>query len=93
MGGKGEDSSGDIFVAFSTASLGEADAEGTVTSRRIPNDEMNPLFYAVARATEEAIVNALVAAETMVGADEIRVSELPVDRVREILRAHDRLAQ
>jgi L-aminopeptidase/D-esterase-like protein len=91
MGGKGEDSSGDIFVAFSTARLGELEG-GVRTASMIPNDAITPLFYAVARATEEAIVNALVAAETMVGADGIRVSELPMDRVREILRAHDRLA-
>jgi L-aminopeptidase/D-esterase-like protein len=90
MGGKGEDSSGDIFVAFSTAGLGEPEG-GVRTTSRLPNEAITPLFYAVARATEEAIVNALVAAETMVGADGIRVSELPMDRVREILEAHDRL--
>jgi L-aminopeptidase/D-esterase-like protein len=91
MGGKGEDSSGDIFVAFSTADSGELE-NGIRTSRHVANDAITPLFYAVARATEEAIVNAMVAAETMVGADEVRVSELPMDRVREILRAHGRLA-
>lgn len=93
MGGKGEDSSGDIFVAFSTAELGEAAADGSIVTRRISNESITPLFYAVARATEEAIVNAMVAAETMIGADDVRVSELPVDRVREILREHDRLME
>jgi D-aminopeptidase len=93
MGGKGEDPSGDIFVAFSTAELGEAAADGSVATRRISNESITPLFYAVARATEEAIVNAMVAAETMVGADDVRVSELPVDRVREILRGHARLIE
>ncbi|HUG88647.1 MAG TPA: P1 family peptidase, partial [Actinomycetota bacterium] len=92
MGGKGEDSSGDIFVAFSTAPLDEADG-GAMTVGAIPNDAINPLFYGVARATEEAIVNAMIAAETMVGADDVRVSELPVERVREILRAHGRLVE
>jgi L-aminopeptidase/D-esterase-like protein len=91
MGGKGEDSSGDIFVAFSTADSGELE-NGVRTSRHVANDGITPLFYAVARATEEAIVNAMVAAETMVGADDVRVSELPMDQVREILRAHGRLA-
>jgi L-aminopeptidase/D-esterase-like protein len=91
MGGKGEDSSGDIFVAFTTADPGQIE-DGARTSRHVSNDAITPLFYAVARATEEAIVNAMVAAETMVGADEVRVSELPMDRVREILRAHGRLA-
>lgn len=93
MGGKGEDPSGDIFVAFSTAGLGEASADGSLATRRISNESITPLFYAVARATEEAIVNAMVAAETMVGADDVRVSELPVDRVREVLRAHGRLVE
>lgn len=90
MGGKGEDPSGDIFVAFSTEDLGELE-NGARLSRRLPNEAITPLFYAVARATEEAIVNAMVAAETMVGADDVRVSELPMERVREILRAHGRL--
>lgn len=93
MGGKGEDPSGDIFVAFSTAELGEAGADGSIATRRISNESITPLFYAVARATEEAIINAMVAAETMVGADDVRVSELPVDRVREILRGHARLIE
>ena len=93
MGGKGEDPSGDIFVAFSTAALGETGADGSIATRRISNESITPLFYAVARATEEAIVNAMVAAETMVGADGVRVSELPVDRVREILRRHGRLIE
>jgi L-aminopeptidase/D-esterase-like protein len=93
MGGKGEDPSGDIFVAFSTAELGDANADGSIVTRRISNDSITPLFYAVARATEEAIVNAMVRAETMIGADDVRVSELPVERVREILRRHDRLIE
>lgn len=93
MGGKGEDPSGDIFVAFSTADLGESGETGSVATRRITNESITPLFYAVARATEEAIVNAMVAAETMIGADGVRVSELPVDRVREILRRHGRLIE
>lgn len=93
MGGKGEDPSGDIFVAFSTAELGEAGPDGSIVTRRISNDSITPLFYAVARATEESIVNAMVRAETMIGADEVRVSELPVERVREILRRHDRLIE
>jgi L-aminopeptidase/D-esterase-like protein len=68
------DSSGDIFIAFSTANpglvglqKGEASAIAQVTM--LPNDQMNPLFEATVEATEEAIVNALVAAETMTGAD------------------------
>lgn len=93
MGGKGENSSGDIFLAFSTANREVAQTEGLAAVEMIPNDEINGLFYATVRATEEAIVNAMVAAETMVGADDVRVSELPVDRVVEILRRHGRLEE
>lgn len=93
MGGKGENSSGDIFLAFSTANRSIAEAEGVVPIEMLPNDAMNPVFYATVQATEEAIVNALVAAETMEGVDRFRVSELPVERVREVLRAHGRLEE
>ena len=58
----------------------------------LPNDRMGPLFEATVGATEEAILNALVAARTMSGIDGHRVVALPHDRVREILRRHLRLA-
>jgi L-aminopeptidase/D-esterase-like protein len=57
------------------------------------NDEMSPLFEATVQATEEAIVNALVAAETMTGVDDHRVVALPHDRLREILRKYNRLVE
>ena len=59
----------------------------------LPNDRMNPLFDAVVQATEEAILNAMYAAETMVGRDDHKVEALPVDRVREILKKYNRLAE
>ena len=59
----------------------------------LPNDAIDPIFYATVQATEEAIVNALVAAETMDGVDGFRMYELPEDRVREILREHGRLIE
>jgi D-aminopeptidase len=93
MGGKGENSSGDIFLAFSTANREVARSEETAAIAMVPNEAIDPLFYATVRATEEAIVNAMVAADTMIGADGIRVLALPHDRVREILRAHGRLEQ
>jgi D-aminopeptidase len=93
MGGKGENSSGDIFIAFSTANRGIGSSEGVVSVEMLPNDAINGLFYATVQATEEAIVNAMVAAETMVGADHVRVTELPMEEVQEILRDHDRLEE
>lgn len=66
-GGAGENSSGDIFLAFATGNRGVGAVDGTVAVEMLPNDRINPLFYAAIEATEEAIVNALVAAETMTG--------------------------
>jgi L-aminopeptidase/D-esterase-like protein len=84
--------SGDIFVAFSTANTGAAGDTAVVTVRSLPNERLNPVFAATVEATEEAIVNALVAAETMVGVDGHRVEALPHDRLREVMRRYGRLA-
>lgn len=85
MGGKGENSSGDIFVAFSTANPRASVDTGVARVQMLPNARLNPLFSATVQATEEAIVNALLAAETMTGADDVRVYALPHDRLRAIL--------
>ena len=90
MGGMGENSSGDIFVAFSTANPRAAVDTGIVQPRMLPNARINPLFYATVRATEEAIVNALLAAETMSGADDVRVFALPHDRLRRAMAKYGR---
>ncbi len=82
--------SGDIFIAFSTANPGAASAADPVRIEMLPNDRMNPLFDATIQATEEAIINALVAGETMTGIDGHRVIGLPHDRVRETLRKYNR---
>jgi L-aminopeptidase/D-esterase-like protein len=92
VGGRGKNYSGDIFLAFSTARLGEKDAQGVSALEMLANDRMNPLFEAVVQATEEAIVNALVAAETMEGINGFTVPAIPLESLREILRAHGRLA-
>src|SRR5688572_23851111 len=93
MGGRGENSSGDIFIAFSTANAVEASKDDVVASlTMLPNDKINPLFWATAHATEEAIVNALVAAETMKGRNGNTAFALPHDRLREVLRKYGRLA-
>jgi L-aminopeptidase/D-esterase-like protein len=85
--------SGDIFIAFSTANAGAARTTGTLPLSMLPNDEMNPLFEATVDATEEAIINAMVAADTMTGADGHKVIALPHDRLREALRKFHRLAE
>lgn len=92
MGSTSGNGSGDIFIAFSTANPNASSSKGNATLTMLPNDSMNPLFDATVEATEEAIVNALVAAETMTGADNHRVVALPHDRVREILKKYNRLA-
>ena len=91
MGGKGENSSGDIFVAFSTANPGIAADTGVAKLSMLPNARMNALFTATVQATEEAIVNALLAAETMTGANDVRVFALPRDRLLAAMRKYNRL--
>jgi L-aminopeptidase/D-esterase-like protein len=83
--------SGDIFLAFSTANPGAAKKEGVVSLRMVANERMDALFTATVQATEEAIINALVAARTMVGRDDHRAVELPHDRLREVLKKYNRL--
>ena len=87
------DGSGDIFIAFSTANPGAADPKGVKQLTMLPNDSMDPLFEATVEATEEAIVNAMIAAETMVGIDNHKAVALPHDQLREVLRKYDRLVQ
>jgi L-aminopeptidase/D-esterase-like protein len=90
MGGIGGDSSGDIFVAFSTANAGAEDPDKLATVEAIPNERINPLFEATIDATAEAILNAMLAAETMTGANGRTVYALPHDRLRQTLRKYGR---
>jgi len=86
--------SGDLFVAFSTANKNVWAAEQvTHTVQTIPNDLMDPIFNGVVQATEEAVVNALVDNQTMIGAGNHRVEALPHDRLREILKKYNRLTE
>lgn len=78
--------SGDIFIAFSTANARAASAKESTNISMIPNESLNPVFEAAVQATEEAIINAIMAAETMTGFSGHRVSALPQDRLRELLR-------
>lgn len=89
-GGFGGNGSGDIFAAFSTANPHTAADTGVAHVAMLPNARMNALFYATVQATEEAIVNALLAAQTMTGADDYRVYAMPKDRVMAILKRYGR---
>ncbi len=94
LGSISGDGSGDIFIAFSTANAGAGlDQRNPVAVRMLPNDRMDALFEATVQATEEAVVNALVAAKTMTGADRHTVEALPRDRLREVLKKYNRLAE
>jgi len=90
-GGMASNSSGDIFIAFSTANEGAGAAKGLPTAQILPNERITPFFEATVLATEEAIINALVAAETMTGYEGHRVIELPHDRLQEVLKKYNRL--
>jgi L-aminopeptidase/D-esterase-like protein len=90
VGGYGSNSSGDIFIAFSTANPGAAMRTGIKEVRMLPNEQISPLFEATAQATEEAIINALIAAETMTGINGNKVFALPHSRLQEILKKYNR---
>jgi D-aminopeptidase len=83
-GGAGEDSSGDLLLALSTQPVG-------TTVRMHPNDQMNELFYAAVEGTEEAIVNALLAAETMTGRGGVSVPALDPRALLGVLQRHGRI--
>jgi D-aminopeptidase len=87
------DGSGDIFIAFSTANPGAAQNKGLRQLTMLPNDDLNPIFLATVQATEEAVINAMVAADTMKGVNDRTVMGLPHDRVREILKKYGRLTK
>ena len=83
--------SGDIFIAFSTANSGAAKPDGLAQLTMLPNDHLDPVFAATVQATEEAIINAMVAAETMTGIENHKVISLPHDKLREVLKKYNRL--
>jgi L-aminopeptidase/D-esterase-like protein len=86
--------SGDLFIAFSTANPGAADpAKPTHSVETIPNDRLDGIFEATVQAVEEAIVNALVANQSMTGRDDHEVDALPHDRLRVALKKYNRLTE
>jgi D-aminopeptidase len=91
-GGAAGNGSGDIFIAFSTANRGAAAKKSTMAKvEMLPNEHLNRLFSATILATEEAIINSLIAGEPMTGVDGHRVDAVPRDRLLALLRKHNRL--
>jgi D-aminopeptidase len=96
-GGGGENSSGDIFLAFATGNHGlqpddTADAAATIGLTMLTDDHLDDLYWATIEATEEAVLNAMLAAETMTGRDGITFHALPQERLVEVMRRYGRLA-
>src|SRR5215217_5180644 len=90
-GGIGGNSSGDIFIAFSTANAGAGKEPALATLKMLPNDRINAIFAATVQATEEAIINAMIGAETMTGVDGNTVYAIPHDRLKLVMRKYNRL--
>jgi len=85
--------SGDIFIAFSTANAGAGLAQKTTAVQMLPNEQMNALFEATVQATEEAVVNAMIGAQTMTGINGYTVEALPHDQLRAVLKKYNRLVE
>jgi len=83
--------SGDIFIAFSTANSGASATDHIVNLKMLPNEKLEPVFSATVQATEEAIINAMVGAETMVGIENHKVIALPHEQLRAVLKKYNRL--
>jgi D-aminopeptidase len=93
-GGAAGNGSGDIFIAFSTANAGAASPPAaTAQLQMLSNDKISRLFGATMLATEEAIINAMVAAETMTGIDGFKVAAIPHERLRQVMRKYNRLIE
>jgi D-aminopeptidase len=98
LGAIESDGSGDIFIAFSTANAGADDGNWTADARkpaaieRLRSAALNPVLEATVQGVEEAVINAMVAAKTMTGADYWTVSAIPHEELRQVLRAHGMLA-
>jgi L-aminopeptidase/D-esterase-like protein len=84
--------SGDIFIAFSTANRGANKEPGPNSVLTVSNERISPLFQATVEATEEAIVNAMVAAQTMTGIDGHTVEALPHDKLTELMKRSSQAA-
>ena len=93
VGGRGSNGSGDIFLAFSTANENAFNRDEMATVITMPNDKMTPLFEATVQAVEEAIINAMIAAETMEGINSNKAYALPHDLLKKTLKKYNRLKE
>jgi D-aminopeptidase len=91
VGGRGSNGSGDIFLAFSTANENAFNRDNTVVVETFSNDLITPFFEATVQSVEEAIINAMVAAETMVGNNGNKAYALPHDLLIQILKKYKRI--
>jgi L-aminopeptidase/D-esterase-like protein len=90
MGGVAGAGSGDLFLAFSTGQAAASDSAGVATVPMLSDERIDPVYEATVQATEEAIINALLAARTMTGADYLRVPAIPHDRLVEVMKQYGR---
>ena len=93
VGGRGSNGSGDIFLAFSTANENAFNRDEITTVRTVSNDQLTPVFEATVQAVEEAIINAMVAAETMEGINGNKAYALPHDLLIEVLKKYHRIKE
>ncbi len=91
VGGYGSNGSGDIFIAFSTANEKAFDRDAIATVQTLPNDQITPLFEATSQAVEEAIINAMLAADDMEGINGNKAYALPHKLLVETLKKYKRL--
>ncbi len=91
VGGRGENGSGDLFIAFSTANPAAFQRDSFTKVDQLPNDLIDPLFDATVQAVEEAIINAMVAAETMEGINGNKAYGLPHELLIEVLKKYNRI--
>jgi len=93
VGGRGSNGSGDIFIAFSTANENAFNRKEIVQVESLPNDQMNWLFRSTVQAVEEAIINAMVAADDMEGINGNKAYAIPHDLLIETLKKYNRISE
>ena len=93
VGGRGSNGSGDIFIAFSTANEEAFNRDDFATVETYPNDQLFPVFDATVNVVEEAIINAMIAAETMEGINNNKAYGIPHDLLVETLKKYNRIKE
>ncbi len=93
VGGRGSNGSGDIFIAFSTANENAFNRKEIIQVESLPNDQMNWFFQSTVQAVEEAIINAMIAAEDMEGINGNKAYAIPHDLLIETLKKYNRIKE